>query len=117
MVGHRKVDEGLPQDGPQSRLVDRPRGVGLEVVHVGEGRRPSLDHLEGRQQRSVVDELGRDVLPLRREDVLGQPLLERQVVGDSAQERHGGVRVRVDEAGHHDVAAGVDGGASRVALR
>ena len=82
MVGHREVDEGLAEDGAQARLVDRARGVGLEVVHVGEGRRAALDHLEGGEQRAVVDELGRDVLALGGKDVLGQPLVERQVVGE-----------------------------------
>src|SRR6266536_3139146 len=80
-------------------------------------RNPAFDHLESRQKRSVVNELGRDVLALRGEDVFRQPAVEWQVVGDPAKQRHGGMRVRVDEAGQDDVPLRVVGRPRGVALR
>ena len=51
-------------------------------------------------------EVGADELPLDRHHVAHQPDVEAQIVGQAAQQRHRRVRVRVDEARHHDAARG-----------
>src|SRR5579884_1983749 len=63
---------------------------------------PGQQHLETGQARTVEDELRRDVLLLRRKYVVLQPVLQRAVVGDAAQQGHRCVRMRVDEPGHED---------------
>ena len=79
--------------------------VVLEVIHVGERRRARLDHLERGQPRADAHELRRHGRLLGREDVLRQPVHQRQVVGQAAVQHHRRVRVRVDEAGQDDLAA------------
>ena len=59
--------------------------------------------------RAERDEVGADELPLDRHHVAHQPDVEPQIVGQPAQQRHRRVRVRVDQARHHDAAAAVDG--------
>ena len=61
-----------------------------------------------RELRAEPDELGADELALDRHHVAHQPDVEPQVVGESAQQRHRHVRVRVDEPRHDDAAAAVD---------
>ena len=68
--GDRELDDRLAEDAAQARRARRPRDLLLEVVHVGVGRRPRLDHLERRQPRAGAHELRRDGLRFGREDVL-----------------------------------------------
>ncbi len=49
------------------------------------------------------------MLGFGRPDVFLQPAHERQVVGKAAHQRHGGVRMRVDEAGNQDLSLKIDG--------
>ena len=53
-------------------------------------------------------EIGRHELALDRHHVAHQPDVEPKIVGETAQQRHRHVGVRVDQAGHHDAAAAVD---------
>ena len=46
-----------------------------------------------------VDEIGGHEGRFGREDVVVQPGHQREIVGKAAQQGHGGVAVRVDEAG------------------
>ncbi len=50
-----------------------------------------------------MDELRRGVLRLGRPDVLRQPFHQRQVVGQTAQQRHSRVRVQVDQTRNQQV--------------
>ena len=54
-------------------------------------------------ERPVVDEVGVDKAALARPDRLLEPGLERHIVGDAAQQGHGGVRVGVDEPRQQNV--------------
>ena len=47
-------------------------------------------------------------LCLHREDLFVQPLIERQIIGPGAQERHGGVCVRILKSGHQEISVTVD---------
>ncbi len=46
-VGNRKLDDALTEDAAETRRARRARNLLLEVIHVGVGRRPRTDHLEG----------------------------------------------------------------------
>ena len=52
---------------------------------------------------------GDTVLASAGKDVFLQPVHQREVVGQAAIQDHRRVRVRVDQAGHDDAAARVDG--------
>ncbi len=51
---------------------------------------------------------GETVFDFGREDVVVQPLHQRQVVGQSAIEHHRRVRVGVDQPRQHDLTGGID---------
>jgi hypothetical protein len=75
-----------------------------EEVHVVEAGDAAAQHLGAGEQRAVADEGGRDMLRLGGPDGFLQPAHQRQIVGDAAHQRHGGMRVQVDQAGdQHDV--------------
>ena len=59
-------------------------------------------------RRAAAAQRGRRVRRFERPDPLPQPLEQRQVVGQSAEQRLAQVDVRLDEAGHHEIARRVD---------
>ena len=60
------------------------------------------------QARSPGDEIFGDVARFRRKDVLVQPVVEGEIVGDSAKEAHCGVGVAVDQAWQYERAVRID---------
>ncbi len=113
-VGDGELNDRLAQDPTQSCGLRRARDLLLEVVHVDVRRRPRLDHFEGRETRARADELWRHRLRFGREDVVLQPVHERQIVREPAEHHHRRVRVRVDQPWHDHGARGVDRIAPRV---
>ena len=103
-----KLDDRLTEHAAQAGRLRLARDLLLEVVHVREGRRARLDHLERGQPRARAHELGRDGLGLGRKDVLVQPVHQGQVVRQPAVEHHRRVGVGVDQARQHHLAGGVD---------
>ncbi|MGC4080588.1 MAG: hypothetical protein QM736_00335 [Vicinamibacterales bacterium] len=95
-VGHGELNHRLPEDAAQPRVSGGLRDLLFEVVHVGERRRARLDHLRRGEPRADAHELGRHGLRFRREDVLLQPVHQREVVREPAEHHHRRVRVRVD---------------------
>jgi len=77
-------------------------GVGKEI-HVIETGDAAAQHFGAGQARAVEHELARYVGGFGRPDVLLQPFLQGQVVGNAAHQAHRGVRVQVDQAGDQDV--------------
>ena len=57
---------------------------------------------EAAEARSPADEFGRDVLRFGREDEPLQPVLQPHVVRYLTKQRHGGVRVGINETGGED---------------
>ncbi len=97
--GGREIDHR--QADPRAEavaLVDRGLHIGEEVVFVGTGG-AAAQHLGDRQGGTVGDELRADHRRFHRPDVLLQPLHERQIIGDAAQQRHRIVGMRVDQTG------------------
>ena len=113
-VGHRELDDRLAEHPAQAGRPGHRRDLLLEVVHVGVGRRARLDHLERRQPRAGADERRAHRLGLGREDVLLEPVHQREVVGQPAVEDHRGVGVGVDETGQHHLSRGVDHDAAAI---
>ena len=91
------VDQRRCGNGPHAGVLDRARGRVSVPVHVPEAGRPSADHLDAGEPRAPVDVVIVHPL-LDRPDVPGQPLHQRQVVGEAAKQGHRRVRVAVDQA-------------------
>ncbi len=99
-VGNRKLDDRLTEDAAKARRFRRARNLLFEVIHVGVGGRPRLNHFEGRQARPRADELRGHGLGFRGKDVLRQPFHQPHVVGQPAVQHHRRVRVGVDQPRH-----------------
>ena len=106
-VRRREADDVGPGYGTDARVNGGAGHVVAEVVHVGEGGGPPLQHLDRGEQGPPVDEIGSDERGLGGKDVVVEPRHEREIVGEAAQQRHGGVAVRVDQAGDDQMAGGV----------
>ena len=107
-VGGGEADHVRAGDRADAGVDRCPGHVVTEVVHVREGGRAALQHLDRGEQGPPVDEVGGDERGLGGEDVVVEPGHEGEVVGEAAQQRHRGVAVRVDQAGDDEVAGGVD---------
>lgn len=87
-----------PQVGPGARFLDGARHLVHEDELVGHRGDAPLDHLDEAEHRAPVHVL-RGELALQGPDELGEPALERHVLGQSAPEHRGHVRLGVDEPG------------------
>jgi hypothetical protein len=102
-IGRRKLDRDDACHRAHADFAHSPqRRVGV-VVHVRTAGRTRTQHLDGREPSAVVHELGRYQRLFERPDALLQPLHQREVVADSAEQRHGRVGVQVDEPGRQDM--------------
>ena len=105
-VGDRELDDRLAEHAAQPGVPRRLRDLLLEVIHVGDtSSSPTRSSRARRGACPIADELRRHGLGFRREDVLLQPVHQRQVVGEAAVHHHRRMRVRVDQAGQHDLIA------------
>ena len=107
-VGRGKLDGDEAVRRTHSR---RKRGLERRVreeIHVVEAGDPAAQHLGAGEERAVAHEVARHMPCFGRPDVLLQPAHERQVVGKPPHQRHGGVRMGVDEAGNQDLARKID---------
>ncbi len=107
-IGNGELDHRFTEDAAKPGGLRFLRDFLLEVIHVREGRRTGLDHLERGQPGSGADELRRDGLRLRGEDVVVQPVHQRQVVREPSVEDHRRVRVRIYQPGHHHLSSGIN---------
>ncbi len=110
------IDDGCRDQCAHAAAVDDLGNRVRVVVHVDERRRPAANHLPARELGPDAHEFCVDELDLGREDVVVEPVHERQVVGDAAQQRHRGMRVAVDEPRHDDPIGAWQGGARGVGL-
>src|SRR5467141_3463676 len=106
-LGIVEVHDALGEEGPQAHLLHGLRGLVHVEIHVVEGRRPGLDHLEARELRPPVD-IGRRELRLGRPDSRLEPRRQVEVVAESAEQRHGRMRVEVHESRERDLSFPVD---------
>ena len=108
-VGRGKLNDDEAVRRSYSRRKRRLERRVREEIHVVEAGDPAAQHLGAGEERAVAHELARHMLCFGRPDVFVQPAHERQVVGKAAHQRHGGVRMGVDEAGNQDLARKIDG--------
>ena len=102
-VSARELDRDQPEARTHPGIDERARRGFREEVHVVRAGDTTPKHLGAGEQRAVVDEVGRDVLHLRRPDVLPQPGHQWPVVRQAAHERHRGVGMQVHQAGNERV--------------
>ena len=109
VVGRGKIDEGFAQHAAHAG------GFGFfghrifEVIHVGEGSDAAANLFRRRQPRAPADKFFVHVLCFRRENVFVEPVVESDVIVQTAKQSHGHVGVAVDESGQDELAFGVDG--------
>ena len=110
-----KVDQDETQAGAQASLAQHAGGILGKEIHIVEAGGAALQHLRRRQTHTIAHELRADPLGLGRPDVLGQPVRERQIIGQPAEQAHGRVCVGVDETRNKRVRRKFDNVARRVA--
>ena len=108
VIGRRKIQDGFAEHTAHAGFFRDARDDVLEVIHVGVGGDSAAQHFEDAQARAPENEIFGDVPRFGGEDVALQPVVERMVFGNAAEQTHRGVRVAVDHAGQDERAAGVD---------
>ena len=98
VIRNREVDQSLSEDGTHTCLLGLFGDDILEVVHIDIGRRPAPDHLDQPQPGARSHEFACDVPGFGGEDIFRQPLLQVEIIGDAAEERHGDMGVGVDQS-------------------
>ena len=117
--GGRHVEDDEAEHGPDPRI---PRNLPHHVrkeVHVVETGGSTHQHLGHRETCSGPDEPFIHEPGLGRPDVLREPHVQRQIVGQTPEQGHRGVGMSVDESGYERVPVEVDafaGGEPRVDL-
>jgi hypothetical protein len=114
-IGRGHLDGDEAQRGPHARnQSSAPGGIG-EEIHVVEARHAAAQHFSAGEQSPVVDELCRSQAGFHRPDVILQPVHEGAIVGYPAHQRHGGMRMQIDEARDQGVVVELDAPRSREA--
>ena len=105
-----EVDDRLAQDAAHAGFFCYARDDILEVIHVGVGGDAAAQHFQDAEPRAARHEVFVYVVGFGGEDVLLQPFIEGEIVGQAAEEAHGGVGVAVDQAGKNQGAFCVEPG-------
>src|ERR1700728_741096 len=108
VIGGGEVEDGFAEHSAHAGFFGDLRGYVLEVIHVSEAGDAAAEHFEDAETRAPEDEILGYVACFGGEDVSLEPVVERMVFGDAAEQAHGGVHVAVDHARHQDAAPGVD---------
>ncbi len=106
--GAGEVDDDQADAGAHADLGGGARGDFRKEVHVVEAGGAAAQHLGHGEQAAVAHEFIAHPLGFGRPDVVIQPIHQRQIVGQAAQQRHGGVGVGVDETGDQRMFAALD---------
>jgi hypothetical protein len=107
VVGRGEIVEHLPHHRPHTGSLGGAGHRIFEQIHVAEAGGSGKNHFGTAEQRAGMH-LVRIQQGFGREDVLVEPGHQRQVVGQTPKQGHGGVGVAVDQAGHDDAAVGID---------
>ncbi len=98
IVRGREVDPRFAKESAQpGRFCFLGNGI-FKVVHVRERGGAAANHLRHRQPRAPADVIFGDVAGLGRENVLAQPVIQRDIVDQPAHQHHRHMRVAVDES-------------------
>ena len=98
-----EVDDYQPDHGAHPGTAGDMAGDIREEVHVVEAGGAAAQHLGYGQLCAVTHELGAYPSPFGRPDVLVEPLHQRQVVGQAAQQGHGGMGVGIHQPGDQEM--------------
>ena len=109
IVRRGKIDERFTQHSAHARGLGFFRDRILEVIHVRKSGDAAANLLRSGQTRAPAHKFFGDVLGFRGKNIFAQPVVQRHIVMQPAKQRHGHVRVPVDEARQHQLAARVDG--------
>ena len=99
-VRRRKIEHRQSEHGAHPAGVIRPRGGVGKEIHVVTARDAAAKHFGRGKQGSVVDEFRIEEACFARPNVFLEPRLQCDVVSNASQQRHGAVRVRIDQAWH-----------------
>ncbi len=108
VIRRGEIDDRFAQHAAHTRFFGGARDGVFKVIHVGVAGDAAAQHFEHAEARSPGDEILGYVASFGGENVFLEPVVEREVVGDSAEQAHRGVRVAVDQAGENEGAARVD---------
>ena len=112
VIGGREVVQDFPDHRPHAGLVSGFGHGVLEKIHVAETGGAGQDHFSTGQQGAgfdlVVIEPG-----FGRENMVLEPVHQRQVVGHAAKTGHGRMGMGVDQPGQDDAAFGIQGSRGR----
>ena len=99
-----EIDERLGDHAAHPGLGQHRGDLVAEEVHVGGGRDSGEELLGHRELGAESDRLAVHVGLLRRPDVVLQPVHQRKIIGQTAEQGHGEVGVGVDETGQDETA-------------
>jgi len=108
IVRRRKIDERFSQHAAHTGGLRFLRNRVLEVIHIRESGHTRANLFRGRQPRSPTYKIFIHVLRFRGKNVLAQPVIERHIVMQPAKQRHGHVRVPIDEPGQDQPAVRIN---------
>ena len=109
--GRAEIDADQADHGAHAGLGRDRGGLFREKIHIVKTGGAAANHLGHGQPGPVAHKLGADPAGLGRPDMIVEPLLQRQVVGEAPKQAHGRVGVRVDQAGDQRVPPQLDLGA------
>ena len=108
VIGRREIQDRLTEHAAHPGFLGNSRHGVLEVVHVGVGRNPAAQHFQNAQPRAPEHEIFGHIPCFGGEDVPLQPVVERMILRDAAEQAHRRVGVAIDHAGQHQRAARVN---------
>lgn len=101
------AEHRLPEQGAGPGYFDRARGVLHVPVMVVDCGDAGFDHLQQAQLHAPIDIFGFQI-GFQMPDIIVEPAFQVDVFAQAAPKRHRHVGMRVDEAGHGDLAGGVE---------
>ena len=108
VIGGGEVNERFAEHAAHAGVLGFFGDRVFEVVHIGEGGHAGADLLGRGETRSPAHELFGHILRFSGKDVFVEPVVQRDIVMQSAKQGHRDVGVAVDEAREHQRVFRVD---------
>ena len=90
------------------KLIIEAQKIGHHKITVTACRDATQKHFGAGEPSAEDGRVGSDMPGFGRKNILIEPLLQRQIVGQSAEQRHGQMGMRVNQSGHDDAPLGID---------
>ena len=114
VVRRGKIDKRFPQHPAHACGFGFLRDSVFKVIHIGKGRDATTNLFRRRQPRSPADKFFVHILGFGREDVFVEPVVERDVIVQAAEQGHRHMSVAVDEPRQNQLAFGINCRGGRV---